>query len=70
MGAPVTFVTVGSDTQDGDLDGFLDVVNFLLSNDDIPLVLSTSYGFDETFFSQEAPDVAQSVQGLRGRCCI
>jgi tripeptidyl-peptidase-1 len=28
-GVPVTFVSVGEDSQDGDLGGFLDIVNFL-----------------------------------------
>ncbi|CDO76407.1 hypothetical protein BN946_scf184937.g21 [Trametes cinnabarina] len=44
---PVTFISVGPDNQDGDLSGFLDIIEFLLSETNQPQVLSTSYGFDE-----------------------
>ncbi|KAI0777411.1 family S53 protease [Trametes elegans] len=43
---PVVFVSVGEDNQD-DVDGFLDIINFLLGEDNQPKVLTTSYGFNE-----------------------
>ncbi|KAJ7767644.1 family S53 protease [Mycena metata] len=45
---PVFFVSVGDDSQDGDLGGFLDIVNFLSAEDNIPQVMTTSYGENET----------------------
>ncbi|KAF7370374.1 Tripeptidyl-peptidase sed3 [Mycena sanguinolenta] len=42
----VTFVSVGPDNQDGAF-GFLDIVNFLSGEDNIPPVFTTSYGFNE-----------------------
>ncbi len=54
-----TFISVGQKTQDGDLDGFLDIINTLLAMDSPPLVLTTSFGFDETAFSQQAPEIAE-----------
>ena len=56
---PTTFISVGSDNQDGNLFGFLDIINFLLNQTSPPLVLTTSYGFDETAFSQQDPEIAQ-----------
>ncbi|KZT10837.1 family S53 protease-like protein [Laetiporus sulphureus 93-53] len=44
---PVTFISVGEDTSDGDLGGFLDIINFLLNEDSPPAVLTTSYGDNE-----------------------
>ncbi|KAJ6514898.1 family S53 protease [Mycena vitilis] len=44
---PVTFVSVGSQTTDGDLIGFLDIVNFLSAEDTVPQVMTTSYGENE-----------------------
>lgn len=41
---PITFISVGDQTQDGDLDGFLDTINYLLNQDAPPQVLTTSYG--------------------------
>ena len=44
---PVTFVSVGGNNED------IDEVNFLLQQDDLPLVLTTSFGhneFDEPSF--------------------
>ena len=52
-----TFVTVGSQNQDG-VFGFLDIINTLLAEPTPPLVLTTSFGFDETFF-QANPDIAK-----------
>ncbi|KAI0321292.1 family S53 protease [Amylostereum chailletii] len=46
-GVPTVFISVGEDTQDGDLGGFLDIINFLLGEDSPPNVLTTSYGFNE-----------------------
>lgn len=45
-GIPITFVSVGEDNQDG-INGFLDIINSLLSESTAPSVLSTSYGFNE-----------------------
>ncbi|GJJ09773.1 hypothetical protein Clacol_003997 [Clathrus columnatus] len=45
-GIPVTFISVGENNKD-DLDGFLDIINFLIAETSPPQVLSTSYGFDE-----------------------
>ncbi|KAJ7028409.1 family S53 protease [Mycena alexandri] len=45
---PVSFVSVGDNFQDGDLGGFLDIVNFLSAQDSIPQVMTTSYGENET----------------------
>jgi tripeptidyl-peptidase I len=45
----VTFVSVGNDNHDGDLSGFLDVVEYFLgmSDEELPRVVSTSYGANE-----------------------
>jgi len=42
----VTFISVGSDNSDG-ADGFLDIINALISQSSPPQVLTTSYGFNE-----------------------
>lgn len=52
-GVPTVFISVGDQTQDGDLDGFLDTINFLLDEDVPPYVLTTSYGQDEHTISQK-----------------
>ncbi len=44
---------VGIKHQDGDLEGYLDEVNHLLSLDAPPQVLTTSYGFAESSLSFE-----------------
>lgn len=54
---PNTFVSVGSQNQDGVM-GFLDIVNFLLGQDNLPTVLTTSFGFNEVFLEQ-SPEIAQ-----------
>ncbi|KAJ7704936.1 peptidase S8/S53 domain-containing protein [Mycena rosella] len=41
-GVPVFFVSVGESSQDGDLEGFLDIVNFLSDEDDVAQAMSTS----------------------------
>ncbi|KAJ6450110.1 family S53 protease [Mycena sanguinolenta] len=51
-GVPVVFVSVGDNFQDGDLGGFLDIVNFLSDEDDVPNVMTTSYGENETDLSK------------------
>ncbi|KAI0064355.1 family S53 protease [Artomyces pyxidatus] len=50
-GVPTYFISVGDDFQDGDLEGFLDIVNYLLAEDAPPQVLTTSYGQDEDTIS-------------------
>ncbi|EIN06455.1 subtilisin-like protein [Punctularia strigosozonata HHB-11173 SS5] len=45
-GIPTTFITVGEHTQDGDDEGFLDIINALLAEQAPPQVFTTSYGFD------------------------
>ncbi|KII88003.1 hypothetical protein PLICRDRAFT_55032 [Plicaturopsis crispa FD-325 SS-3] len=51
-GVPVTFISVGDDYQDGDLEGFLDTINLLLGEDSPPQVLTTSYGQNEDTMSR------------------
>ncbi len=46
------FISVGEDFQDGDLEGFLDVVNSLLDEDTPPFVMTTSYGQNENTISR------------------
>ncbi|KAJ7613070.1 family S53 protease [Roridomyces roridus] len=46
-GVPVNFYSVGISTND-DVEGFIDVVNFILAADKRPTVFSTSYGFSES----------------------
>lgn len=58
-GVPTTFVSVGNQTQDG-VNGFLDLVNFLLDQESPPLVLTTSFGTDEPFFDS-SPEIAQTL---------
>ena len=43
-GIPVTLVSVGNDF----VQGFLDLSNDLLAQEEVPLVLSVSFGFNET----------------------
>ncbi|KAI0823344.1 family S53 protease [Trametes gibbosa] len=45
-GVPITFISVGERNRDG-VNGFLDIINQLLSQNAPPQVLSTSYGFNE-----------------------
>ncbi|KAJ2968989.1 hypothetical protein NUW54_g13067 [Trametes sanguinea] len=58
---PVTFITVGPNTNDGALDGFLDIITTLTKQDNPPLVLTTSFGFDETPFAEQAPELAETL---------
>ena len=46
-GVPTTLYSDGSPNAFG----FIDMANFLLAMDETPLVLSTSYGFDEDGFT-------------------
>ena len=48
---PATFISVGLANSDGDLLGFLDIINFLLGESNPPQVLTTSYGGNEGNFS-------------------
>lgn len=50
-GVPVTFISVGNKFKDGNLDGFLDIINFLLGEAAPPQVLTTSYGQNENTIS-------------------
>ena len=50
-GVPTTFISVGNDFHDGALDGFLDIINFLLDESNPPHVLTTSYGQNEDTIS-------------------
>ncbi|KAI1786407.1 family S53 protease [Ganoderma leucocontextum] len=52
-GVPTVFISVGDQFQDGDLEGFLDVVNFLLDEDAPPYVMTTSYGQNENTISRK-----------------
>ncbi|KAI0631109.1 subtilisin-like protein [Trametes polyzona] len=58
---PTTFITVGQNTQDGALGGFLDIINTLIKQENPPLVLTTSFGFDETPFAEQAPELAETL---------
>lgn len=48
----MTFISVGNDYQDGELEGFLDIINYLLGQENPPQVLTTSYGDDENQISR------------------
>ncbi|KJA14600.1 hypothetical protein HYPSUDRAFT_194935 [Hypholoma sublateritium FD-334 SS-4] len=50
-GVPTTFISVGDNFQDGNLEGFLDIINFLLAETNPPQVLTTSYGQNENTIS-------------------
>ncbi|KAL6298315.1 peptidase S8/S53 domain-containing protein [Sparassis latifolia] len=54
---PITFLSVGSQNNDGAA-GFLDVVDYFLSADTPPQVVTTSYGMDE---SSVTPDLATNL---------
>ncbi|KAJ7589493.1 family S53 protease-like protein [Mycena floridula] len=67
-GVPVTFITVGENTQDGALDGFLDIINLLNGESAPPQVLTTSYGFDETDISSaDATRLCNAYMALGAR---
>lgn len=50
-GVPTTFISVGDNFKDGNLEGFLDIINFLLAETNPPHVLTTSYGQNENTIS-------------------
>ncbi|KAI0696063.1 family S53 protease-like protein [Cerioporus squamosus] len=54
----ITYYFGGFDIHDGDLFGFLDEMNFLLSLDSPPLVLTTSYGQSESGLTFDLVDKA------------
>ncbi|KAI0353320.1 family S53 protease-like protein [Trametes cingulata] len=65
----VDYIMVGVKWQDGALEGYLDEVNYLLSLDSPPQVLTTSYGFSESSMSFELTDKlckAYAQLGARG----
>ncbi|KAF8148291.1 family S53 protease [Crassisporium funariophilum] len=49
---PNVFISVGDNFQDGALEGFLDIINFLLAQTNPPSVLTTSYGQNENTISR------------------
>ena len=63
---PTTFISVGNNVKDGDLSGFLDIINFLLGETAPPQVLTTSFGADETDIS---PALAQYEQAAMSWAC-
>ncbi|KAI0657113.1 family S53 protease [Cubamyces menziesii] len=68
-GVPTIFISVGEDFQDGDLEGFLDIINFLLAEDTPPQVLTTSYGQNENTISRNLANQlcnAYAQLGARG----
>ncbi|KAJ7704945.1 hypothetical protein B0H17DRAFT_1193433 [Mycena rosella] len=52
-GVLVSFVSVSNSFRDGALQGFLDIVNFLLEEDEVPQVMSTSYDSGEADVPQD-----------------
>ncbi|KAI0655029.1 family S53 protease [Cubamyces menziesii] len=66
-GVPTTFISVGEENQD-DVDGFLDIIEFLLSLTNQPQVLTTSYGFNEPdLTSTMANNVCSAYMALGAR---
>ncbi|KAI0066328.1 subtilisin-like protein [Artomyces pyxidatus] len=68
-GVPTYFISVGDQFQDGDLEGFLDIVNYLLAEDNPPQVLTTSYGQNENTISRALANTlcnAYAQLGARG----
>ena len=49
---PTTFASVGNDNE-GDLTGFLNLVNALVAQDDPPAVFTTSFGFPEELVPED-----------------
>ncbi|KAH9944747.1 family S53 protease [Amylocystis lapponica] len=50
-GVPIQLIMVGDNTNDGDLDGWLDTINYLLNENSPPQTVTTSYGGNEGDFS-------------------
>jgi tripeptidyl-peptidase I len=68
-GIPTTFISVGDNTRDGALDGFLDIINFLAGESAPPQVLTTSYGQNENTVSRALANnlcTAYASLGARG----
>ncbi|KAI0828483.1 subtilisin-like protein [Trametes gibbosa] len=67
---PVTYYFSGEDFQDGDLEGLLDEANVILSEDNPPKVLTTSYGLpsetDMSFALTDKLCKAYAQMGARG----
>ncbi|TBU54490.1 family S53 protease-like protein [Dichomitus squalens] len=66
---PVQYVMVGVNWTDDGLNGYLDEINYLLSLEHPPQVLSTSYGYAETSMSYALTDKlckAYAQLGARG----
>ena len=57
----VTYYFGGFDIHDGDLFGFFDEVNFLLSLDNPPLVLTTSYGMSEGSLTLDLVEYVEQI---------
>ena len=52
-GVPVVYVFVGEQNQDGEYDGWLDEVNYLLAQENPPQVMTSSWGaYEESQYSQ------------------
>jgi tripeptidyl-peptidase I len=66
---PTVFISVGDNFQDGALEGFLDIINFLLGMSAPPQVLTTSYGQNENTISRSLANQlcnAYAQLGARG----
>ncbi|KAI0066344.1 subtilisin-like protein [Artomyces pyxidatus] len=66
---PTVFISVGNNFQDGALEGFLDIINFLLGESAPPQVLTTSYGQNENTISRSLANTlcnAYAQLGARG----
>ena len=59
-GVPTFFISVGEDFHDGDLEGFLDIINFLSGENAPPQVLTTSYGQNEYTISRKLASYASN----------
>ncbi|CAL1707451.1 unnamed protein product [Somion occarium] len=67
-GVPTVFISVGERFQDGGLEGFLDIINFLNGESNPPHVLTTSYGQNEnTISSTLANRLCTAYQQLGAR---
>ncbi|KAI0779761.1 family S53 protease-like protein [Fomes fomentarius] len=64
---PTTFATVGNDNE-GDLTGFLNLVNALVAQDDPPTVFTTSFGFPEELVPEDlANNICDAYAALGAR---
>lgn len=60
---PVEFISVGFDNAD-DIGEFLDQINFLINQPNVPTVLTTSYGFDENDVTESLARYARRGSSL------